>query len=143
MNPELDEKLCKKYPEIFKQRNISMKETCMCWGFECSDGWFNLIDKLSKKLEEFNKRNFGFIIKAAQVKEKFGTLRFYYDTIFTGEEGENKFGFDPEIAQDIVQNLVTIAEWESEHTCEKCGKRGKIREGGWIMCLCDECNTKK
>ena len=42
MRKELDEKLCEKYPLIFKNRHADMTETAMCWGFECGDGWFNI-----------------------------------------------------------------------------------------------------
>lgn len=46
MRKELDEALCKKYPKIFRDRYRGMEFTCMCWGFECGDGWFDLIDVL-------------------------------------------------------------------------------------------------
>lgn len=46
MKQELDDLLCKKYPKIFAQRNWDMSRTCMCWGFTCEDGWFNIIDTL-------------------------------------------------------------------------------------------------
>ena len=58
---------------------------------------------------------------AVQVKEKFGTLRFYYD------------GGD-----DYVRGLVSMAEWASAHTCETCGERGKIRGTGWLYVSCNE-----
>ena len=48
MNEELDKQLCEKYPKIFKMRNASMQETCMCWGFEHGDGWFDIIDAACK-----------------------------------------------------------------------------------------------
>jgi hypothetical protein len=41
MRKELDDLLCQRYPLIFSERNMSMKETCMCWGFSCGDGWFD------------------------------------------------------------------------------------------------------
>lgn len=41
MKKELDNALCKKYPEIFRDRNGDMKNTCMVWGFP-GDGWYNL-----------------------------------------------------------------------------------------------------
>lgn len=46
MKEELDKALCEKYPKIFAQRNGSPSETCMCWGFACGDGWYNIIDRL-------------------------------------------------------------------------------------------------
>ena len=93
MNIKLDKKLCKKYPKLFAQRNKSMRETCMGRGFECGDGWFKLLDTLSYFLEKDGS------VEATQVKEKFGTLRFYYSwgNDYTGElihmfEREISFG---------------------------------------------------
>ena len=52
MKKELDTKLCKDFPKIFAQRNMSMTETCMCWGFECGDGWYELIYKLCTDIQK-------------------------------------------------------------------------------------------
>ena len=46
MKKELDELLCERYPKIFKDRYGNMQETCMCWGFDVGDGWFNIIDTM-------------------------------------------------------------------------------------------------
>lgn len=51
MSPEKDEELCKKYPKIFKDRHADMHTTAMCWGFECGDGWYNIIDKLCSNIQ--------------------------------------------------------------------------------------------
>jgi hypothetical protein len=59
-------------------------------------------------------------VVAIQVKEKFGTLRFYYS------------GGD-----DIVRGIERMAEGMSAVMCEKCGAPGKSRSGGWIQTLCD------
>lgn len=56
-----------------------------------------------------------------QVKEKFGTLRFYYS------------GGDA-----YIDGLVAMAESMSAATCEECGAPGRVRHGGWLRCLCDE-----
>ena len=55
-----------------------------------------------------------------QVKEKFGTLRFYY----TGGD-------------DYISGLVSMAESMSGVTCEECGSPGKTHGGGWVRTLCD------
>ena len=46
MKPELDKQLCEKYPKIFKNRNASQMESCMYWGIDVSDGWYDIIDAL-------------------------------------------------------------------------------------------------
>ena len=126
MRKELDEALCKKYPEIFRDRHGDMRTTAMCWGFECGDGWYHIIDAACAQIENhlYNKRvnaeKFHPVI-ATQVKEKYGTLRFYYA------------GGD-----DYVDGVVSMAESISATTCEICGAPGKLREGGWLKTLCDE-----
>jgi len=60
-------------------------------------------------------------VVVTQVKEKFGTLRFYY-----------------EAGDDIIDGMVRMAEGMSSCTCEECGKPGKTVGGGWIRTLCDE-----
>lgn len=77
MNKELDELLCSKYPKLFAQRNLPMTETCMCWGFDCGDGWFDLIDELCSTIQNYIDGNHKPQIEVVQVKSKFGTLRFY------------------------------------------------------------------
>jgi hypothetical protein len=59
-------------------------------------------------------------VVVAQIKEKFGGLRFYYD------------GGDDEIS-----GMVRMAEAWADTACEECGAIGKRRSGGWIRTLCD------
>ena len=137
MNQELDEQLCAKYPKIFVNRNADMRTTAMCWGFECGDGWYNIIDKLCGNIQshidwsiknnawdlEKDTKNVRSIIPqvvAVQVKEKFGSLRFYYD------------GGD-----DYIRGLSVMAESMSMVTCETCGAPGKTRGRGWMYTACD------
>jgi hypothetical protein len=56
-----------------------------------------------------------------QVKEKFGTLRFYYSG---GDE--------------YISGIVSMAEAMTEVTCEECGAPGKSNGGGWIRVTCEE-----
>ena len=84
MKVELQNKLFEKYPKIFRQKDLPMQQTCMCWGITCGDGWYNIIDTLCSEIQhhlEYNaERNQGpTLVEATQVKEKFGGLRFYYD----------------------------------------------------------------
>jgi hypothetical protein len=51
MKQELDELLCKKYPAMMVNRDKSMRETCMCWGFECGDGWFQILNQLMGNIQ--------------------------------------------------------------------------------------------
>lgn len=160
MRKELDEELCKKYPLIFKNRYADMTTTAMCWGFECGDGWFNIIDVLCGMLyndyeqakrkyentkewfedtghmpwkdgraitpEEVEELRLKMIAQeqlvpvAAQVKEKFGGLRFYVN-------GANEEHY----------NYILFAENMSYRTCEVCGSPGKLYTQGWHTTLCE------
>jgi hypothetical protein len=182
MNQILDQQLCDKYPKIFANRHEDMTTTAMCWGFECGDGWFNILDQLCAQIQhhidwktaQYNRaarynqaltkalagdhaelidyftygdtpepntpsaktlENVAFEIKrnqlrvlpqqvtqvvADQVKEKYGTLRFYY----TGGD-------------ERISGMVTLAEAMSAVTCEQCGCPAKTRSGGWVRTLCD------
>ena len=51
MKNELDEALVAKYPKIFKYRHAPMTHTAMCWGFDCGDGWYNIIDVLCANIQ--------------------------------------------------------------------------------------------
>ncbi len=133
MKDELDKQLVEKYPKIFKDRYANMQETAMCWGFECGDGWYQILDSLCGQIQSYidwNNRSAEAGYKdfqpieqvvAVQVKEKFGGLRFYYD-------GGDKH----------ISGMVRMAESWASHTCEECGAPGKHRSGGWIRTLCDQ-----
>jgi len=126
MKQELEEALCKKYPKLFVNIDADMTTTAMCWGFECGDGWYNIINTLCANIQNHidwkNKKEVVVPqVTVDQVKEKFGGLRFYYE------------GGD-----DIIDGMVRMAEGMSEVTCEICGKPGESQGGGWIRTLCED-----
>jgi hypothetical protein len=181
MKEELDKLLCEKYPKMMVNRTKPMMETCMCWGFECGDGWFNILDQLMGNIQhhidwkekqrhsaiDYNKMakaakegNFDLFEKANeyiqdkehkqkrlaetiagdfrsvpdsipqvtldQVKEKFGTLRFYYS------------GGDDEIS-----GMVRMAESMSGVMCEECSAPAKTHGPGWIRTICEPCEQAR
>ena len=82
-----DREIMEKCPILYRMRNASMMETCMCFGFECESGWKDPLWKASCALEALNMQylpKYHVRIQATQVKEKFGTLRFYYDIVKDG-----------------------------------------------------------
>ena len=84
MTKDLEKRLSEEFPNLYKDIYGPMDKTCMHWGLECGDGWFDLIWRLSGKLEslivEWMKQNLHISIpRTVQVKEKFGTLRFYME----------------------------------------------------------------
>jgi len=131
MRQELDRLLCEKYPKMMVNRNLPMQETCMCWGFDCGDGWYNILNQLMGNIQhhiDWKNRNGEVVpqVTLDQVKEKFGTLRFYY----TGGD-------------DIIDGMVRMAESMSGVTCEGCGNVGERKGGGWVHTYCEPCETKR
>lgn len=59
--------------------------------------------------------------QAVQVKEKFGTLRFYTDS-----------------GNEFIDGVIRMAENMSAVTCETCGNAGKLRGMGWRYVACNE-----
>ena len=118
MNSANTEALVTGFPDLYADYNRPMIQTCMCWGFECGDGWFDLIDELSAKIEPLGA-------VATQVKEKYGTLRFYAHA--------------PTKTANEVFDLVDEAEAKSATICELCGKPGETLGGGWLKTRCEEC----
>ncbi len=127
MKQENTDKLIKDFPLLFahigKERERSLT-TIGRFGFECRDGWFDLIYELCTQVEEAigkmpKEKQFEF--RAFQVKEKFGGLRFYL------------VSNDEKLARVIART-----EKKSRKTCETCGAAGVVRTGKWLRALCDE-----
>lgn len=120
MNKENSEYLTQHYPNLYKDYGGDPRHTLMAFGFEVGDGWFDLLNRLSQKLEALG-------VVAMQVKEKFGGLRFYIDGAPTDKADE-------------IYDAIDEAEEESLTICEKCGDPGEARGGGWVRTLCDSCS---
>lgn len=80
MIKELQEDLFDRYPKIFIQRTWSSSKSAMCWGIQCPDAWFGLLDELCGQLQRYTDSG-GPQVEAIQIKEKFGSLRFYADGV--------------------------------------------------------------
>ena len=83
--------------------------------FETGAGWYGLIKNMIGEMIEA-----GWDKEVHQVKEKYGTLRFY-----TGG------------STDKMYEIIREYERLSAVTCEVCGEVGQIRPGGWVATLCD------
>ena len=122
---EVYEKWKVQFPLCFERTGC-----CMGFGLEYHAGWNPLIERLLTKIEIHLQQNPQLrdsetAFQIDQIKEKFGTLRFYV------------MGGDDEIFKWILE-----AESESEITCELCGKPGSLhcRKGAfWVQTICLEC----
>jgi hypothetical protein len=116
------------------------------WGkwVSCDSGWDWILNDLDKKLMYLD-----FNYKIHQVKEKFGTLRVYYEAQTAKD-----------VVLDLMDDAVRTAELYSSTTCELCGKSSMMSDSskgvefdgtvslkysnngnpdGWLKTLCDPC----
>jgi len=165
MKEELEKLLVKTYPSLYRDYGGDMRRTCMHWGFACGDGWFDIINNLSREITVLAITN-NIDVIADQVKEKFGGLRFYYHIECESSSCYSKpagwfqtFMFSRKLRRQYwkiinfrkkfwksvsekISNIIEEAEKLSYDTCEICGKPGYARSGGWIHTLCDDCHKK-
>lgn len=122
MDQELQNKLFEKYPNLFSNKDKGIHVSCMAWGCEIGNGWYELLSSLCHRITN-HEENIEFRIKARnkngrendaadltyvpvmfdQVKEKYGGLRVY----FSGGD-------------DYVFGAVSMAEEYSYKVCEVC-----------------------
>lgn len=91
------------------------------FGFACSDGWFSILAELISKIKESDYRN-GVVTQVLQIKEKFGTLRFY----------------PLDGASNEIWKLITEYENKSSKVCEFTGSTTDIGMWtyGWMNTMC-------
>lgn len=107
-------------PRIFSDDIYRRLEAGGDCGSGCGPGWLPLIEQLNEDLRLIDPD-----YTIGQIKEKFGTLRFYaYSNVGTG--GTERF-----------HKLIDQAEIESAVTCEMCGRpANRDSSTGWIKTLC-------
>jgi hypothetical protein len=130
MKIELQSYLKEKFPLLYPKS----------FEFECDDGWFKIILWLSRYLEMYITQQNEMSIKnpqyyqpvnqvvALQVKQKFGTLRYYYQG---GDEH--------------IKSIIEFTEFISGYICEKTGCTDNVgyNKTGNIQVLCEELTPNK
>jgi hypothetical protein len=106
-----------RYPNLFR-------DNAPLLGMSVGEGWFDLLDATCNLIEEEIKRlpeDIRDNVYAEQIKEKFGTLRFY----MTEET-------------PYIKGVIALAEEMSYGICEVCGNKGEQTKGGWVKTLCKD-----
>lgn len=118
MNDAHTQRLFQAFPALYRDHTASITQSLMAFGFDCGDGWADLLHDLSQKLTA-HARETGLDIVAIQVKEKWGELVVYAD------------GTDDEADQ-----LIEAAREASATICEQCGAPGRLYRRGWHQTRC-------
>lgn len=122
MKTELQCYIKKKFPALYPKN----------FEFECNDGWFRILLWLSRYLEmyidqqnkmaEKNPQYYQPVkqVVARQIKQKFGTLRFYYEG---GDEH--------------IKSIIEYTEFISGYICEETGNTNDVgyNRKGYIQVL--------
>lgn len=129
MNTVLQKYLAKKYHIFFDYLKEDKSDIMLpiYFGFECDDGWFNLLDTLMGQIKHYCEWKKIEPIRITQIKEKFGTLCFYY------ENGDT-----------YINGMVSMTTQMSSKTCEVCGTMNNVgrTSGGWVKYMCQDCHSK-
>ena len=118
MSPDKELRLREAFPALYRR--------AMPFGFECGDGWFDLLWTLSGALQA-EAQSLGIAPesedypRAVQVKSKFASLCWY---------GEN--------LSEKMQTSIQLASEHSRRCCETCGAPGRLWvRRRWYLICCD------
>lgn len=126
MTPDNDKALRAAYPLVFPKPLLNDEP------IRTGDGWLYLLHMLCRDMQraiEQCPEDQRWRYAAVQVKEKFGTLRFY---------------LEDDSPDSPVARLIRAAEWCSGIFCDVCGKPGSMRSATspgaypWMRTRCDE-----
>lgn len=118
MKEELELKLWAQFPELCRDYKGDPKKTCMSWGFDCGDGWYDLIESTLANIDRLSK-SISLDVKLAQLKSKFGKLTIYIDI----ESGPGGSQIQQVISQ--IYNEIEEAQKKSSFISEVSGKPAK------------------
>lgn len=131
MNNENSKRIINACPSLFidiEQQRENMQNNIMftpiAFGFECGDGWADLLVELCEKINSYlqtTSQEYVDSMQALQVKEKYGTLRFYLS-----------------FYDDTIDKFIRDAVLKSSVTCETCGNAGEVLGNRWLYCACAE-----
>ena len=132
-------------------------------------GWYHILEQLCTVLEYTNMKavkEYNCAIVADQVKEKFGTLRFYFSIMNVDDDGmtinnvdengdlvsdklthrldENTHRIVVDYLEMLADKFIAEAEDLTSNTCAHCGvplkKGNKVETKGWISYICKDCD---
>ena len=113
--------LCSDFPQLYKGYFTSEEKNLMSRGFQCHDGWFEIIYNLSIQLQNLDCCQ---VIEATEVKQKWGLLCYRVN-----------------VQNREIDKLISDARKLSSITCEFCGDKysKQYRCSNYLIVLCEVC----
>lgn len=129
-----NKKLIKKYPFLMVRSRWNDKPVSNIYAWteldNMPDGWRRAFgEQMCQEIyDELKKFNYIHDYRIMDIKEKYGTLRWY----------------DAGVPINCkVYDIINKYEEMSGHTCMLCGAPAEMTDdGGWIYTLCDKCMDK-
>ena len=154
MKQSLESQLYAIDPVFFRQKDLDMTQTCMCWGIECGDGWFAPIKRFVEQVAVLNKvvAPLNMCIVASQIKSKWADFTCYWNLDVLDESIQKEHSKSEqqllETIYKLMDNAVSGCTEECSHTCELCGKESPFNDevfacGSWLTVKCVECAQKE
>lgn len=134
MTSELQAKLAEEF-EFMRREPLSadgiIDNLYDAFGIDTGDGWYQLLYDMCREIVEILEREEEPVhMVVDEIKEKYGTLRFYYRFKAPGRED----------VRQTISAIVQKYEDKSGEICENCGSEGTVRtDPSWIQTLCDAC----
>lgn len=109
------------------------------WFIGIPKGWGDVIHEYLSKLDALVQRN-RWSVHIAQVKEKFGTLRFYVDIL----DAEGFVCYErPSGDVELFFKIAREMEEATAEVCFNCGTRENVEcYGGWVHYACPACEKR-
>lgn len=162
MKDELELKLQNNFAFMKQNKVEGERNIYRRWGCECNDGWYNLIHNLCQEItEKYTEYQLPVDIVVLQVKEKFATLRFYYEyedaprklQALDSLGGGVSIRFNPENAEEgpkqklrkEISAIIRKYEEKSAYVCEICGADNAERRNMsayYVQTVCGKCYSK-
>ena len=163
MKQELEDILVNKFPLLYADYHKSAMQSCMGRGFECGDGWFNLLHGLSLAIQNHidweNKqadeaKAWNLMVQEGKKPDWWGdrvdspALRKVPRRVKQVKvtQVKEKFGtlrFSVPCRSKTINNYIQCAEHISYVTCERCGAPGEIISTGWVRVSCPVCEEER
>jgi len=103
MDSQFENKLYKRFPDLYRERTAPLESSKMGWGVQCGNGWYKIIYELSQKIEKIAASGEHSPAISEVARHKDGTLHVEVRNL------------TPPIA-----DLITTARERSRLTCEYC-----------------------